>query len=147
MTNQFAEGDKANSKVVAERFGEAFEALANFSGLTIAAINGYAMGGGLECALACDIRIVEEQAQVALPEATVGLLPCAGGTQRLSWLVGEAWAARMILCGERITAETATQIGLCQSLVAKGESFGEALKLASMTGWLPLEQRIRRTMS
>ncbi len=54
--------------------------------------------------MACDIRIAEEQAQMALPEAKVGLLPCAGGTQRLSWLVGEGWAKRIILCGERINA-------------------------------------------
>ena len=60
-------------------------------------MNGFAMGGGLECALACDIRVAEEQAQMALPEASVGLLPCAGGTQNLSWLVGEGWAKRMIL--------------------------------------------------
>ncbi|HAC26916.1 MAG TPA: enoyl-CoA hydratase, partial [Marinobacter hydrocarbonoclasticus] len=49
-------------------------------------------------AMACDIRIAEEHAQVALPEASVGLLPCAGGTQNLPWLVGEGWAKRMILC-------------------------------------------------
>ena len=82
----FASGDKAVARSMARYFGEAFEALSNYRGVTIAAINGYAMGGGLECALACDIRIAEEQAQMALPEATVGLLPCAGGTQKLPWL-------------------------------------------------------------
>ena len=84
-----------------------FETLADFRGVSIAAINGFAMGGGLEVALACDIRIAEEQAALALPEARVGLLPCAGGTQRLTQLVGEGWAKRMILCGERIGAEQA----------------------------------------
>lgn len=128
--NQFSDGDKARSKEVAERFGEAFEALAKFEGVTIAAVNGYAMGGGLECALNCDIRIMEEQAQVALPEAAVGLLPCAGGTQRLSWLVGEAWATRMILCGERLTAEKAEHIGLSQETVSKGEALNKAIELA-----------------
>lgn len=127
---QFAEGDKARSKEVAEAFGDAFEALAGFKGVSIAAINGYAMGGGLEVALACDIRIAEQQAQMALPEAAVGLLPCAGGTQRLSWLVGEAWTSRMILCGERITAEKAEQIGLVQEVVAQGEALTKALSLA-----------------
>lgn len=127
---QFAEGDKARSKEVAEAFGEAFEALANFKGVAIAAINGYAMGGGLEVALACDIRIAEQQAQLALPEAAVGLLPCAGGTQRLSWLVGEAWASRMILCGERIQAEKAEQIGLVQEVVEQGHSLTAAMALA-----------------
>lgn len=127
---QFASGDKSVAQDVADRFGEAFETLASFKGVAIAAINGYAMGGGLECALACDIRIVEEQAQLALPEASVGLLPCAGGTQRLSWLVGEAWAARMILCGERISADTAQRIGLAQELVPKGQALAKAQALA-----------------
>ena len=65
------------------------------------------MGGGLECAMSCDIRIAEAQAVMALPEATVGLLPAGLGTQHLPWLVGEGWAKRMILCGERVDAETA----------------------------------------
>ena len=88
----FADGDRDVAREVARRFGEAFEALSAFRGVSIAAINGYAMGGGLECALACDLRIAEEQVQLALPEATVGLLPCAGGTQNLPWLGGEGWA-------------------------------------------------------
>jgi enoyl-CoA hydratase/carnithine racemase len=127
---QFASGDKTASKEVAEAFGEAFEALANFEGVTIAAINGYAMGGGLECTLACDIRIAETQSQLALPEAKVGLLPCAGGTQRLSWLIGEAWASRIILLGERIKADTAERIGLTQETTATGESLARALEMA-----------------
>ncbi|KZZ46829.1 hypothetical protein A3755_17550 [Oleiphilus sp. HI0085] len=88
------------------------------------------MGGGLECALACDIRIVEEQAQVALPEAGVGLLPCAGGTQRLSWLIGEAWASKMILLGQRMDAETAVQTGLALESVPKGEALSSAMNYA-----------------
>jgi len=128
--NQFSDGNKANASDVANRFGEAFEALANFNGITIAAINGYAMGGGLECALSCDMRIIEQQAQVALPEATVGLLPCAGGTQRLSWLVGEAWASKMILLGERMNAETAVKTGLAIEAVETGQALEHALALA-----------------
>jgi len=81
--NVFADGNKDTAFAMAAAFGEAFEALSAFRGVSIAAINGYAMGGGLECALACDIRIAEEHAQMALPEASVGLLPCAGGTQHL----------------------------------------------------------------
>jgi len=128
--NKFADGDKAVARQMARIFGEAFEALQAFRGVSIAAINGYAMGGGLECALACDIRIAEEHAQMALPEASVGLLPCAGGTQNLSWLVGEGWAKRMILCGERITAEKAEKIGLVEEVVAKGEALSTAIALA-----------------
>ena len=128
--NLFADGDAENARRMAVYFGEAFETLADFRGVSIAAINGFAMGGGLEVALACDTRIAEEQAQMALPEAGVGLLPCAGGTQRLSWLVGEGWAKRMILCGERIKADTAERIGLVEEVVAKGEALERALALA-----------------
>jgi len=127
---QFETGDRDISGQVANRFGEAFEALTNFKGVSIAAINGYAMGGGLECALSCDIRIIEEQAQVALPEAAVGLLPCAGGTQRLSWLIGEAWASKMILLGHRMDAQTAVQTGLALESVEKGKALETALSYA-----------------
>jgi enoyl-CoA hydratase/carnithine racemase len=127
----FADGDKARARKMARLFGEAFEALGRFRGVSIAAINGYAMGGGLECALACDLRIAEEQAHMALPEAAVGLLPCAGGTQNLPWLVGEGWAKRMILCGERVNAETALKIGLIEEIVAPGDSKDQALALAA----------------
>lgn len=127
---QFETGDKDLASEVANRFGEAFEALANFKGVSIAAINGYAMGGGLECALACDIRVIEEQAQVALPEATVGLLPCAGGTQRLSWLIGEAWASKMILLGHRLNAEEAVKSGLAIESVPSGQALAKAMELA-----------------
>jgi enoyl-CoA hydratase/carnithine racemase len=132
--NLFADGDPENARAMAVYFGEAFESLADFRGVSIAAVNGFAMGGGLEVAMACDIRIAEEQAQMALPEAKVGLLPCAGGTQRLSWLVGEGWAKRMILCGERINAATAERIGLVEEVVAKGEALDKALALAEQVG-------------
>lgn len=128
---QFADGDRSRAQEMARRFGEAFETLRNFRGVSIAAINGYALGSGLECALACDIRIAERHALLALPEAGVGLMPCAGGTQMLPWLVGEAWAKRMILCGERVDAETALRIGLVEQVVDSGESRGHALLLAA----------------
>ena len=127
----FASGDAAKAEQVAYEFGRAFEALANFRGVSIAAINGFAMGGGLEVALACDIRIAEAQAQLALPEAHVGLLPCAGGTQRLTELVGKGWAKRMILCNERIKADKALTLGLVEEVVASGEAKAAALALAA----------------
>lgn len=126
----FADGDVEKAAEMARLFGEAFEALADFRGVSIAAVNGFAMGGGLEVALACDIRIAEEQAQMALPEAKVGLLPCAGGTQRLAWLVGEGWAKRVILCGERLDAATAERIGLVEEVVARGAALERALAMA-----------------
>jgi len=130
----FADGDIANAELMGKAFGRAFSALSRFRGVSIAAVNGYAMGGGLECAMACDIRIAEEHAQMALPEATVGLLPCAGGTQNLPWLVGEGWAKRMILCGERIKADKALSIGLVEEVVASGKALDKALELAEMAG-------------
>ncbi len=130
----FADGDPKTARTMAEYFGEAFETLADFRGVSIAAVNGFAMGGGLEVALACDIRIAEEQAQMALPEAKVGLLPCAGGTQRLARLAGEGWAKRIILCGERVDAATALRIGLVEEVVPKGEALTRALALAEQVG-------------
>ena len=116
----FAYGNKQVAADMSTAFGRAFETLSQFRGLSIAAINGYSMGGGLEVALACDLRIAEAQAVMALPEAAVGLLPCAGGTQNLAWLVGEGWAKRMILCGERVTAEQAKSIGLVEEVAETG---------------------------
>ncbi|MBL1376684.1 enoyl-CoA hydratase [Zobellella iuensis] len=126
----FADGDRAVAREMARRFGEAFEALSRFRGLSIAAIDGYAMGGGLEAALACDLRVAGRQAVMALPEAKVGLLPCAGGTQNLTWLVGEGWAKRLILCGERLDAERALAIGLVEEVVPPGQALNRALELA-----------------
>ena len=128
----FASGDKAVAVDMSRLFGEAFETLSSFRGVSIAAINGYAMGGGLEVALACDIRIAEEQAVLALPEAKVGLLPCAGGTQNLTALVGEGWAKRMILCGEQLTSEQALTIKLVEEVVSKGNALDAAISLAEM---------------
>jgi enoyl-CoA hydratase/carnithine racemase len=128
--------DKAASRHFIQRFGAAFEAWMNARFVTIAAINGYAMGGGLECALSCDIRIAESHAQMALPEPAVGLLPAGCGTQMLPWLVGEGWAKRMILTNERVDAATALRIGLVQEVVDKGQSLAAATALAERVATL-----------
>jgi enoyl-CoA hydratase/carnithine racemase len=132
----FADGDKARARLMAQRFGAAFEALQEARPVVIAAINGYAMGGGLECALACDLRIAEEHAQMALPEPSVGLLPAGCGTQTLPWLVGEGWAKRMILTNERIDAETALRIALVEQVVPRGQALAAALQLAGRVSTL-----------
>lgn len=129
--NAFADGNREMARVAAARFGAAFEALQNARPVVIAAINGFAMGGGLECALACDIRIAEQHAVMALPETAVGLLPCGCGTQTLPWLVGEGWAKRMILTGERVDAATALRIGLVEEVVEKGAAREAALSMAA----------------
>jgi enoyl-CoA hydratase/carnithine racemase len=136
---EFASGDKVHARLMAQRFGGTFEALQNARAVTIAAINGYAMGGGLECALACDMRIAEEQSQMALPEPAVGLLPCGCGTQTLPWLVGEGWAKRMILTNERLNAQTAQAIGLVEQVVAKGHARATALEIAKRVATLSPE--------
>ncbi len=118
-------------KAMADMFGEAFETLSKFNGVTIAAIDGYAMGGGLEVALACDMRFVSPKAKLGLPEAKVGLLPCAGGTQNLAALAGEGWAKRIILCGEIIGGQTAFDIALCEEI--SNDPFEYALKVISRT--------------
>jgi enoyl-CoA hydratase/carnithine racemase len=129
-------GDKVLARHFIARFGAAFESLMNSRFVTIAAINGYAMGGGLECTLSCDIRIAESHAQMALPEPGVGLLPAGCGTQMLPWLVGEGWAKRMILTNERVDAATALRIGLVQEVVEKGKSLAAATALAERVATL-----------
>ena len=130
------QGDKIAARDFISRFGDTFESLMNSRFVTIAAINGYAMGGGLECALSCDLRIAEAHAQMALPEPAVGLLPAGCGTQNLPWLVGEGWAKRIILTNERVTAETALRIGLVEEVVEKGKSLDAAKAMAERVAGL-----------
>ncbi len=93
-----------------------FDRLANLRQPTIAAIDGLALGGGLELALACDLRIASPRTALALPEVTIATVPGWGGTQRLSRLVGPARAKQMVLTGERVDAATACQWGLVNEL-------------------------------
>jgi methylglutaconyl-CoA hydratase len=88
----------------------------------IAAINGVALGGGLELALVCDLRVAAAHATLALPETSLGIIPGAGGTQRLPRVVGEARAKEMILLGRRLTADEAHEWGLVNRVVPKGSN-------------------------
>ncbi len=130
--NRFNHDDKGQAFAFINAFGSAFEALTNYRGVSIAAITGFAMGGGLEVALACDFRICESQSKMALPEAAVGLLPGGLGTQQLAWLVGETWAKRLMLLGERIDAKKALEIGIVEEIVDTGTVLNRALELAAM---------------
>jgi len=97
--------------------------------ISIAAINGYALGGGLELALACDIRIASKNAKFGLPETGLGLIPGFGGTQRLPRIVGRGIALEIILTGEHIEAERALRIGLVNHVVELSELLPKAEEL------------------
>ena len=97
---------------------------------SIAAINGYALGGGLEMALACTFRVASPNARLGLPEVNLGLIPGYGGTQRLTRLVGQAKAFEMILLGTPIKAEEAERLGLVHRVVEQEKLMDECLSLA-----------------
>lgn len=103
-----------------------FNQIENGKKPVIAAINGFALGGGLELALACHIRIASENAKMGLPEVSLGLIPGYGGTQRLTQLVGKGKAFEMILTGDMITAHDALQWGLVNYVVSQDELIGKA---------------------
>lgn len=108
----------------------------------IAAINGHALGGGLEIALACDIRIASRNAQFGLPEVRVGSMPGAGGTQRLPRAVGVSMAMTLMLTGDRIDADEAYRIGLVSGLYDSADLMPAALALAGrIAGNAPLSVR------
>lgn len=96
----------------------------------IAAINGAAYGGGLELALACDLRIIRKQAMLGLTETSLAIIPGAGGTQRLPRLIGIGQAKRLIYTAKPIVAEKAFQIGLVEEIVEAEQLLDEAIKLA-----------------
>ena len=96
----------------------------------VAAINGYALGGGLELALACDIRVAAADARLGLTETTLGIIPGGGGTQRLPRLVGRGKALELILTGARIDAAEALRIGLVERVAPAGQALAVATELA-----------------
>lgn len=118
----------------AKKGRELMDYIENLPKPTIAMINGYALGGGLELAMACDIRIAAEEAQVGLPEITLGIYPGFGGTQRLIRLIGKGKAMEMMMTGDRIPAREAERLGLVNKVVPLTELEKEtrnfAIKLA-----------------
>jgi enoyl-CoA hydratase/carnithine racemase len=105
-------------------------AVDHFPRPTIAAVNGYALGGGCELALACDIRIATETAKFGQPELGLGIIPAAGGTQRLPRIVGMGWAKHLVLTGDVIDARQALAIGLVTAVTPPGQLGLRARELA-----------------
>lgn len=122
-----------------------FDRIQDFPKPTLAALNGVAMGGGLELAMSCDIRIAADSASIGLPEVGLGVLPGAGGTQRLSRLVGAGRALEMILTGRVLTAEQAERYGLVTTLVPAAELLPTAAEImASILAKGPLAIRLAK---
>lgn len=115
---------------LAARLHAGLGAIENLGKPTIAAVNGLALGGGMEVSMACDMRIVAANAQMGQPEIKLGLLPGAGGTQRLPRLVGAGIAKEIMFTGDPIGAEEAHRIGLANRVVPAGDALPEAKEMA-----------------
>ncbi|MFV0238183.1 MAG: enoyl-CoA hydratase-related protein [Flavobacteriales bacterium] len=119
------------SKLAEENQRKIFNKIENFPKPIIAAINGFALGGGLELALACHIRIASENAKLGLPETSLGLIPGYGGTQRLPKLIGKGRAFELIFSAEMIGADQALAIGLINQKTSSKELLTQAEKMAN----------------
>ena len=128
---EMADLDAKGAKRFAAVAHRAFNALDDLRVPTIAAINGYALGGGLELALCCDIRLAAEGAKVGQPEVTLGITPGFGGTQRLARLVGPGMAKQLIYTAKNIKADEALRIGLVNAVYPADELMPAAEKMAS----------------
>ena len=139
---EMADWDAETAALLSHDLHSAFAAVAGISKPTIAAITGYALGGGLELALCCDLRVAGDNAKVGLPEILLGIIPGAGGTQRLTRLIGPARAKDLILTGRFVGADEALAMGLVDRVVAPERVYDEAFALAAkLAKGAPLAQR------
>ena len=128
---EFAQFDAHQGKMLSRKGQETvFDLIAQSSKPVIAAINGFALGGGLELALSCHIRIASTNARMGLPETSLGVIPGYGGTQRLAQLIGRGRATEMILSCRMISAEEALDVGLVSQVVSQEELLSSAAALA-----------------
>lgn len=123
------QGRAGEGKLLLEK--AVYRRLARLPMPTVAALQADALGGGLELALCCDLRVADENARLGLPEVRLGVMPGSGGTQRLPRIVGPARAKEMILTGEIIDAVTAERIGLVNRVAPAGEALGVARSIAA----------------
>jgi len=126
-----AEADHLEMEVFITRSNDNYNKIAASPKPYVAALAGLVLGGGLELALACDIRIAADNAIMGLPETNNAIIPGAGGTQRLPRVVGSGWARHMLLTGEKIDVKTAFEIGLVTKVVTTTELLETARKIAS----------------
>jgi enoyl-CoA hydratase/carnithine racemase len=119
------------ARASADAFRGAFDAVASIPRPVIAAIRGYALGGGCELAIACDLRVGSESARLGQPEILLGALPGAGGTQRLARLIGPAKAKELVWSGRQVRADEAHTLGILDRVVAKDEVETNALEWAA----------------
>ncbi len=124
-------GGPDDARIITAAFHDALKALADIPRFVIAAVAGYALGGGCELALACDYRVASERAVFGQPEILLGIIPGGGGTQRLPRLVGPARAKEMMITGRQVKAEEALRIGLADEIVAHEFVNERALALAT----------------
>lgn len=124
-----ATGSPGASEALSRRGQQLFSSIEHLGKPVIAAINGLAMGGGLEIALACTLRVASDKATFALPEINLGIIPGYGGTQRLPRMIGKGRAMEMILTGDPIDAAEALRIGLVNRVVAREEVMNESKAL------------------
>jgi enoyl-CoA hydratase/carnithine racemase len=136
--------DDQQLEVTADLLQRSMDALARLPMVTIAAINGYALGGGCEIALACDFRFAADDATMGQPEVLLGLIPGAGGTQRLPRLVGLARAKELIYAGRTVGAEEAERIGLVDRVTPPDEVLDTALEAAARYARSPASLRLAK---
>jgi enoyl-CoA hydratase/carnithine racemase len=115
----------------APALSSAFDAIARIPKPVVAAVNGYALGGGCELALACDWRVAADDARLGQPEINLGVIPGAGGTQRLARLIGPARAKDLVMSGRMVTADEALRIGLVDRVVPAAEVYPAARELVA----------------
>jgi enoyl-CoA hydratase/carnithine racemase len=126
--------DQAGARSSANAFRAAFDAVASIPRPVIAAIRGYALGGGCELALTCDLRVGSESARIGQPEILLGVLPGAGGTQRLARLIGPARAKELVWSGRQMRADEARALGILDRVVPSDEVEENALQWAARLG-------------